>query len=776
MFQLGKYRFLLIGVGVVLIAGATLTAVMTASCRTRQTEAQAMEQLRLMTRGGVLPSDAAVAKIESDHPNTKVAGLARIVRARIRLAANDQAGAAALLDNRNVLQNTAIGDYALLMRGTALDKAGQSDPARLAYEQLGRDYSNSLRARDGMLRNGDLLLRSGRGGSVAEALRPLTDKDDGAALTLAGKAYEQSGDTTHALAAYRRAYFYAPAAPESADAATGLARLSSPTVAANPGEAIARAEGLYNGKKLKEAADAYADAFTRYPTTATPQAQLRRGIALATQRRTPEALTALNQIPASSGETRAQAMYYVVQAYSSSRQWDAARSALDSMRSAYPQSSWTPKAYVLAGNAARDANADAYETQFFRTALTAFPQAIEVAQAQFELAWLVHDSKSFAESSRLLTEHLAYYADRNTDNRGRSGYWAARDSERAGKLAEARAIYEAMQVRYGANWYGYLSKQRLDEMSRNGQARTASFPPDSVVARAVANLKTVTIADETAGSAELARVNAADELSIIGAEDWAFDELNAALKNAPTSPKVNLGLARIYRQRDDNVQAFNMLKRSYPDYAQMRVDEMSREEWDIFYPLAYWEHIDLWAKNRSLDPYQVAGLIRQESVFNARAKSPANAFGLMQLLVPTARYTAKKYGVEQAITIETLYQPALNIQLGTAYFKEQMDKYGRIEYVACAYNAGPGRVVQWRASLPLAMDEFAEAIPIKETRLYVQGVVRNTLQYRRLYDEHGKFRAEVGGRSLRAAMEATPGSKPNDPEVKVVRLEDGEGE
>ena len=58
-------------------------------------------------------------------------------------------------------------------------------------------------------------------------------------------------------------------------------------------------------------------------------------------------------------------------------------------------------------------------------------------------------------------------------------------------------------------------------------------------------------------------------------------------------------------------------------------------------------------------------------------------------------------GVDRAITVESLFEPRLNIQLGTAYFKDQMQKYGRIEYVAAAYNAGPGRVVQWRASLPL---------------------------------------------------------------------------
>ncbi|MCV4777133.1 transglycosylase SLT domain-containing protein, partial [Escherichia coli] len=85
-----------------------------------------------------------------------------------------------------------------------------------------------------------------------------------------------------------------------------------------------------------------------------------------------------------------------------------------------------------------------------------------------------------------------------------------------------------------------------------------------------------------------------------------------------------------------------------------------------------------------------------------------------------------------------------NIELGTAYMREQLDKFGRIEYMSAAYNAGPGRIPQWRATLPIEIDEFVEAIPFKETRGYVQGVIRNSAQYRRLYDENGRFRPNVG--------------------------------
>ncbi|HKQ50871.1 MAG TPA: lytic transglycosylase domain-containing protein, partial [Pyrinomonadaceae bacterium] len=234
-------------------------------------------------------------------------------------------------------------------------------------------------------------------------------------------------------------------------------------------------------------------------------------------------------------------------------------------------------------------------------------------------------------------------------------------------------------------------------------------------------------------------------------------------ETAPSSPRVNLALARIYRSRDDNVRALTQLRKSYPDYSQMKPEEMTRDEWDVFYPLAYWDIIEQEARAKRLDPHQVAGLIRQESVFNPHAKSSANAFGLMQLLVPTGASVARKYGIDRAVTAESLYEPRLNIQLGTGYMRDQFDKFGRIEFVAIAYNAGPGRVPQWRSTLPLEMDEFAEAIPFKETRAYVQGVVRNTYQYERLYDDNGRFRPEVGSRPVHPSLDVAQADAQTQP-------------
>ncbi|MDQ3322352.1 MAG: lytic transglycosylase domain-containing protein, partial [Acidobacteriota bacterium] len=231
--------------------------------------------------------------------------------------------------------------------------------------------------------------------------------------------------------------------------------------------------------------------------------------------------------------------------------------------------------------------------------------------------------------------------------------------------------------------------------------------------------------------------------------------LKEAQKTAPNSPKVNLALAKHFRFKGDNTSALLALAKSYPDYSQMFPEEMGREEWEIFYPLTNWQDIKYWAKARNLDAFQVAGFIRQETIFSPRAKSKANAYGLMQLLIPTARSVARKYNASTTeIYPETLFQPRLNIELGTGYIREQYDKFGRVEYVAVAYNAGPGRVSQWRARLPFEIDEFVEAIPFRETKGYVQGIIRNSAQYRRLYDETGNFKANVGTRPLRGEIDS----------------------
>jgi soluble lytic murein transglycosylase len=740
-----------------LLAAGLLLAPLTTSCSafvSQMTEEQAAQILRLLTKDGKLPSEAAVLDVENKFSKTKTGALAKLLRARIRYETNDFGGAAQILASDVFREKTTVADYALWLRGKSLQQAGNQPEAMKAFAELVRDFPDSLKRREAKLLWAQGALAAGQATQVPEFLKDLIGQNDADALFVTAKSYEQQINQQQAANFYRRAYFHGAGTQASREAEARLISLGQSLTAQTAEEIKTRADKFYEQKNYAEAANAYTTLLASFPNQNSAQTNLKRLTAFANLRKTSEANSAFNQIPSAANE-KAEAYYQLALAYAKAREWQQARTVAEEMRGKFPASDLTAKTFVAVGVAARDAKNTADAAYFLRSAVASYPSAAEVAGAQFELAWLEHDNKNFALASQMLAEHLARYADKDTTNRGKAGYWSARDSERAAKMGEACALYEAVIYRYAANWYGYLALQRLTNLRGQGKCQTpAQFAANSTVGKAVANLKTVTVAAETAAERESARAENADELGTVGLFDWAFEELQEAKKTAANSPKINLALARYYRFRGDNTNALLALAKSYPDYAQMFPEEMGREEWSFFYPLTNWNDIKFWAKSRNLDAYQVAGLIRQESVFNPRAKSGANAYGLMQLLIPTARATARKYGNSSDITGESLFKPALNIELGTAYMRDQLDKFGRIEYMAVAYNAGPGRVPQWRATLPFEIDEFVEAIPFRETKGYVQGVIRNSAQYRRLYDENGNFKSNVGTRPLRGAIDS----------------------
>ncbi len=731
-----------------------LLALCTVGCPAQQTEEQALRSLREMTRDGKLPPEDFVANIESRFAGKKTGALAKLLHARIRFENNDFAGAAAILNTDVFAKKTKVADHALWLRGNALQNVGNHAEALKSLEKLIKEFPDSIRKRDAKLAWANSAIQAGRAVEVPAFLVELTEQNDADALLATAKAYEAQGSQSEAVKYYRKVYFFGAGSIAAKEAETKLTSLGQPLTPQNIEEQLARADKFLNAKNYGESALAFSDLASKFPAAVTPQIQIRRITSLANSGKMPDAQNVLNALPVSAKE-REEGYRQLVLGYAKAKMWPQARSTADEMRQKFPNGSLVAKTFIDAGLAARDAKNRTDEGYFLNTAVSAFPNAVEVAQAQFELAWLQHENKNFALSSQMLIDHLARYADKDTANRGKAGYWAARDSQRAGKTAEACALYDAVLYRYSANWYGYLAFDRLTTMKNQGNCRSIASP-NPTVAKAVANLKIVTVAAETATEKELNRAEKSEELSTIGLFDWAIDELNEAKKTANNSPKINLALAQHYTMKGDRVNALLSLQKSYPDSAQMFPEEMGRDEWAIFYPLTNWNEITHWSNARGLDRYQVAGVIRQETIFDPNAESPAKAYGMMQLLLPTAIATARKYGTTIPTSASELYDPRLNIELGTAYMKDQFAKFGRIEYVAVAYNAGPGRVPQWRASLPAEIDEFVEAIPFKETKGYVQGVIRNSAQYRRLYDENGNFKSNVGTKPLRGEIDSKP--------------------
>ena len=188
---LGKRRWLLIIISLAIVVGASLPPLMTASCLSRQqttAEIRALENLRAMTRGGSLPAEDAVARLETDYPKTRAAGLARLVRARFISTQKTLPAPAALLDSAVIRDFTALGEYALLMRGEALEQAGRRGEALTAFEKLARDYPASIRAPEALLRAANLQLQSGAASGVQGLLKDLIAKDDAGGADVGGRS------------------------------------------------------------------------------------------------------------------------------------------------------------------------------------------------------------------------------------------------------------------------------------------------------------------------------------------------------------------------------------------------------------------------------------------------------------------------------------------------------------------------------------------------------------------------------------------------------------
>src|SRR5690606_14246696 len=159
-------------------------------------------------------------------------------------------------------------------------------------------------------------------------------------------------------------------------------------------------------------------------------------------------------------------------------------------------------------------------------------------------------------------------------------------------------------------------------------------------------------------------------------------------------------------------------------------DHPEEKRWyEIRFPIHHESTIRAESARHRLDPAWVAAEIRAESIFNPRARSSANARGLMQVLPSTGAAVAKRNGIAYG-GAESLYDSDTNIAIGTAYLRQMEDKYGRTYLAIAAYNAGPSPVARWQSQRPgMDPDFWIETISYKETRDYVARVLAFSVIY-----------------------------------------------
>jgi soluble lytic murein transglycosylase len=156
----------------------------------------------------------------------------------------------------------------------------------------------------------------------------------------------------------------------------------------------------------------------------------------------------------------------------------------------------------------------------------------------------------------------------------------------------------------------------------------------------------------------------------------------------------------------------------------INTSERTRTEIDVTqrYPLPHRAELVREAQAAGLDPAYVYGLIRQESRFVLDARSHVGAAGLMQVMPATAKWTAKKVGIDYNAAL--MHDRDFNLRIGANYLKIVLDRFdGAQALAAAAYNAGPGRPARWRDGPVIDAAIWAENIPFNETRDYVRKVL-----------------------------------------------------
>jgi len=322
-------------------------------------------------------------------------------------------------------------------------------------------------------------------------------------------------------------------------------------------------------------------------------------------------------------------------------------------------------------------------------------------------------------------------SSRREAGRQQAGYWAALALERAGDPAGARERLQQVHREDPLSMYGVFAGERADLPVLPAGLVEGPAPIPGL---------------ETELRNALIRVRVHQLVPTPGSLVFETD-------------RVTRYFAALGSARYDLAEA--MIHGGLPLQGIVLGRDLHREEgeWNlrllrIVHPFPHRDIIVREASARGLDPFFVAGLIRQESMFHAEIRSVAGAVGLMQLMPATAREVAGTLGIRYSP--EVLNDPEVNVRLGTTYLASMLSRFqGRAEDALSAYNAGPSRILQWRQT-PTYMDRdvFMEHIPFQETRHYVKVVQQYARVYTALYG-CGDF-DPCHGLSYPAAVDRSP--------------------
>jgi soluble lytic murein transglycosylase len=364
--------------------------------------------------------------------------------------------------------------------------------------------------------------------------------------------------------------------------------------------------------------------------------------------------------------------------------------------------------------------------QMLRTLPDAYPAGDMKSEALFRVA-LGRMQKGRAEdweAARAALERIQEIApdERHWTTEGRAEYFRARVAEQLGDVEGARTRYARVIERHPLTYYMILAHARLKAADPDRAKRTveASIAKDRDAAMTL---------PPAIGSAAFLR---GLRLLEVGEIDTARREL-ATLATDDAPPELHWAIGATYDRAGYPEIGHAFARGKSAAHAEHWPEGKWRLGWEAGYPRAF-EPLVVRATEKYGLPKPIAwGIMREESSFIADVKSPANAFGLMQLIVPTARGVAVGTGLGSDEA--ALKKPEVSIELGTKLLAGLRAQHGHTALAIGAYNGGGGAVGRWVSTRTTdELDLFVENVPYEETRNYIKRVLSSVAAYAYLYD------------------------------------------
>jgi soluble lytic murein transglycosylase len=502
-----------------------------------------------------------------------------------------------------------------------------------------------------------------------------------------------------------------------------------------------RAQIFFDAHKWKEARAEFEKVLSMVGDPANPKrqrAQLRIAQVRIQLKGSP---TILSSLVTPDAEVDAERLFGLSQAYRTAKNESEMFATLESITQKYPRSVWNEEALMAAGNYYWVLLDRPKAITYYQRLLDAFPEGKYAYNAEWRIAWIAFLNNQPDADQRLTAFLLKYPTSANAVD---ALYWLGRSTERGGNPGHARSDYEKAIERFPQTYFAHAAAARLKQLGP-GEEDPSDFLaqiPEPSPLRAF---------DEPIPESAADRWAKAQALRIIAFDASAELELKNAYF-ATSSPRFLLEAAQAAFDQGHFAAGMSYGRIILPSFESRKISDAPMAVWKILYPLPYEAALRREAARNDFDPMFAAGLIRQESTFQADIVSYANAIGLMQVLPKTGKLLAKQLKIRY--NKKLLYDANYNLQLGMLYIANLVRLTGAPEYAAAAYNAGEDRIALWKSERNYEeIPELVESIPFTQTREYVQIVLRNAAVYRMIYGSGATQSPPVTAASSRARIE-----------------------